>query len=620
MRIILPVLLLLNGCSQRIENTLTRSPANTADPHSHANINAVQVVHLDLDLRVDFEASRIHGETCLHTRRIDPEAQTLVLDTRDLTVHAVYVQRASEQTSLQWSLDAPDALLGQALRIEMPADNTPVCVRHSSDPEATGLQWLSADQTGAQPFMYSQSQAIHARSWLPLQDTPSVRQTFTARVQVPQRLRAVMGADNETQRSKNGVYHFSMQQPVPAYLIALASGDLHYRAISPRVGVWAEQSVLDRAVWEFADTEQMMQVGESLYGPYRWQQYDLLMLPASFPYGGMENPRLSFITPTVLSGDRTLVSLIAHELAHSWSGNLVTNASWQDLWLNEGFTTYFESRITERVYGSRQERLEAVLMHRDMLDELAQLPAADQSLVVDFSGRDPDDAFSNVPYVKGRFFLEWLERAFGRERFDGFLLSYFNDHAFQSIDTATFLRHLQDHLLQPNPGVVTLDQVKEWLYAPGLPATMPVPQTPVFDRMDADLAAWLAGDKSFNALHTDEWNTQQWVYWLTQASGRVNAAQMQQLGTDFGLNASDNLEILHYWYRLVIEQNHRTSFDGLARYLNTVGRLRLIVPLYQALAEQPEHLRWAQAVYAQARPLYHVVTRARIEALIGESN
>src|SRR3984957_93238 len=307
--------------------------------------------------------------------------------------------------------------------------------------------------------MYTQSEPIGTRTWIPLQDTPQVRVTYKAQIHTAPDLLAVMSAENDPKAKRNGEYSFVMPQAIPSYLIALAVGDLAFKETGPRTGVYAEKSVVKAAAKEFADTESMIQAGEKLFGPYRWTRYDILVMPPSFPVGGQENPRLSFITPTVIAGDKSLVSVIAHELGHSWSGNLVTNATWRDLWLNEGFTDYLQSRIMTAVYGERRDAMERVLGLRSLQDDLAKLKPADQVLAIDLRNRNPGEVFSDVPYEKGRLFLTFLDAKFGRERFDGFLRGYFDHFAFKSITTEQFNEYLTANLLERFPGIVTHEQV-----------------------------------------------------------------------------------------------------------------------------------------------------------------
>ncbi|MEM6937814.1 MAG: M1 family aminopeptidase/hydrolase, partial [Pseudomonadota bacterium] len=439
-----------------------------ADYHSYARTHEFLIRHLDLNLAVDFGRRILQGTATLSVERQRDDSTELVLDTRDLSVSGVRAGGMEGLTEVPFSVGKADPILGSALRIEMPEGATLVEIAYETSPRASGLQWLTPAQTAGKrhPFLFTQAQAIHARSFVPLQDTPAVRFTYNATISVPAALLAVMSANNSPERSAEGVYRFAMPQPIPSYLLALAVGDLEFQAMGQRTGVYAEAEILQAAAAEFADTEAMLEATEERYGPYQWDRYDLLILPPSFPFGGMENPRLSFITPTVIAGDKSLVALIAHELAHSWSGNLVTNASWRDLWLNEGFTTYLTNRIMQFVYGDERYRMEMALGYSELVAEMADMETLDQLLALDVRGRDPDEAFSGIPYEKGALMLYEIEQQIGREAFDRFLLDYFNTFQFQSLNTDAFLAHLDKTLLVDHADQLDRERIREWIFEP----------------------------------------------------------------------------------------------------------------------------------------------------------
>lgn len=592
-------------------------------PHSFSEPERVLTTALALDLEVDFRRRTLSGYAVLDLDRIDPDHSRLVLDTRDLDIRDVNaVNEAGELRPLSWRLDADHGHLGAPLVIALPADVDRVRIDYATSPEAFGLQWLDGEQTdGGRPFLYSQSQPHYARTWMPVQDTPGVRQTFTATIRAPQDLMAVMAAaGNPETLAGDGVYEFEMPEPVPAYLMALAVGDLEFAATGPRSGVYAPPERLDTAHREFSVLEEMMDIGEDLYGEYRWGRYDLLVLPPSFPFGGMENPRLSFVTPTIIAGDGSLLALVAHELAHSWSGNLVTNATWNDLWLNEGFTVYFEARIMEALYGRERRDMEAVLEYRDLLATLEDTDPADSSLVLALEGRDPEESFSAVPYEMGRLFLDWLEERFGREAFDAFLRSYFDHFAFRSVSTEQFVDYLDRHLLSEHPGRVTRAELEEWLYEPGLPDSAPVPHTDAFDRVDDWRERWLAGDAGLAELPTGEWSVHEWLRFLTGLSGALDSGQMERLDRAFALTGSDNYEILYQWLQRGIETGYEPALDRLETFLLRVGRNKFVEPLYESLAAEPELREWAVDIYQRARPGYHALTRQAAERALGLSD
>ncbi len=619
-------LVALGGCGGQ-EPPAARSVPMAAtppvDPHSFARPAEVRVTHLDLDLTVDFEARRLRGTATLSLERA-PGAGELRLDTRQLEVAAVTLHsegRAEDQPGGEpavFTLGEESPFLGRGLTVALGPATTAVRIEYQTLPGAAALQWLEPAQTagGRHPFLFTQSQAILARTWVPCQDTPAVRMTYEATIRVPPPLVALMSAENPTAPSADGVYAFRMPQAVPSYLLALAVGELEFRSMGPRTGVWAEPALAAAAAWEFAETEAMMEAAERLYGPYRWGRYDLLVLPPSFPYGGMENPRLTFLTPTVIAGDRSLVALIAHELAHSWSGNLVTNATWNDFWLNEGFTSYIENRLIEEVKGAEYAEMLRALSLQDLEDELAGLAERDTHLWLDLAGRDPDDGMTSVAYDKGAALLRLLEETLGRETWDAYVGDYFDRFAFRSIDTATFVADLEARLLSARPDDAAAIDLQGWVYGPGLPANHPLPESRAFEAVDAELARWRDGAPAAE-LATAGWVTQQWQHFLRNLPDPLPAAGLADLDRAFGLSTSGNSEVLSAWLTVAIRHDYRPAYPALETFLTTVGRRKFLKPLYAELARTEDGLAWARRVYANARPGYHSVSTNTIDEILG---
>ncbi len=584
--------------------------------HSFARPDEVVVEHISLDLNVDFEKRRISGRADLRIRN-KSGARHLHLDTRALKINGVTLGRDVETRFVLGDEVEP---IGRPLIVDILPETKLVSVFYETTDGATGLDWLSPAQTagGKKPFLFTQGQAILNRTWIPCQDLPGVRVTYDARITTPPDLMAVMSARNGTTRRADGVYEFSMPQPIPAYLIALAVGDLEFREISDRCGVYAEPSVVEAAAWEFADTEAMMRTAEELYGPYRWERYDIIVLPPSFPYGGMENPRLSFVTPVLVTGDRSLVSTIAHELAHSWSGNLVTNATWNDFWLNEGFTTYFELRILEALYSTERMELQAVLGYDELEAKISDLGAdnPDTRLRLDISQGDPDEVLSTVAYEKGYLFLRLLEETVGREKWDAFLRGYFDHFAFQSMTTRAFLDYLQEQLFAGDPELAARVGVEEWVYGTGIPDNHPVLHSAAFEHVKAQIEAWETGTAPA-ALETSGWSTQEWKLFIQGLPDGMSVDQMRALDTQFNLTGGTNAELLQVWFLHGIANRYEPVYPRLEQYLVGIGRIWLISPLYRKLAETPEGMEMAREIYRKARPGYHALTAAIMDKIVG---
>lgn len=630
-----------------------------ADPHSLSNPQQVKVQHMGLNWEVDFSNRSLKGSVKYRVERLSPNAP-LILDTKDLVIEAVFVARdpkapataaapagtaADHRSSplvlepnqakwslAQWKLGPKDPNLGQALEIELPVDATLVDIHYHTKPSAVGLQWLTPSQSADKktPFLFTQSQAILGRSWIPTQDTPAVRVTYEAKVRVPAGLRAVMSADildrppaPEPKVDQQGrqTFAFRMDQAVPNYLIALAVGRLDFAELGPRSGVWAAPSQLKAAKYELAELEKMITATEQLFGPYRWERYDVLFLPAAFPFGGMENPRLTFATPTILAGDRSLISLVAHELAHSWSGNLVTNANWNDIWLNEGFTTYAERRIIEAVYGKDRAEMENMLGRQDLANaiqrELASRPQ-DQRLAADATGRDPDLLLTNVPYEKGALFLRRLEETYGRSTFDLFIRKWFDTNAFQSVTTHDFMAFLQEELVnkaKPRPGQ-SLPDLEVWVSGTGIPADAPNPQSDAFVAVDTAFADFVQGKQSATKIPFKKWNAHQQLHFLRAVDHRVSDAQLRTLDQAFGLTRSTNSEILARWLQIAAARRYDPAYTRLEEFLLTVGRRKFLVPIYQALVSTPEGKEQAQSIFVRAKDGYHALSRDSVQKIL----
>ena len=597
----------------------------TEDRFTQSNYSDVQLSHIDLDLDVNFFAKILDGIATLDFGRVKDGSDTLVLDTKGLLIKAVSIEVGDEWETADWSLGQEDPMQGKALSIDIGQTAKRVKIVYSTSPDAEGLQWLTPEQTAGkkEPFLFSQAQAINARTMAPLQDTPAVRLTYTASLRVPDGLLPLMSAEQLGQQ-EDGSYAFSMPQPIPSYLIAIAVGDIKFKAINDTIGVYSEAYILDRAAEEFSETPQMEVENVKLYGPYRWGRYDLIVLTPSFPFGGMENPRLSFLTPTLVAGDKSLTNVVAHELAHSWSGNLVTNSNWRDAWLNEGFTSYVENRVMEALYGEDRAVMEQALGLEDLKRDVAgaERPSLTQ-LKFDDDLKHPDEAFSQVTYVKGQFFLNFLEDRYGRAAFDPFLKNWFNDYAFKAATTEDFLAYMERYLKPSNPDAVTEADIKEWVYGQGLPDSIRNPQSDAFDKVSRQSASFVSGEIDAANLQTSGWSTHEWLHFINGLP-KLSTEQMEDLDGVFKFTGTQNAETAFAWYMQSIKNGYEDAFPDMEYFLKSVGRGKFIYRLYGALKEtaaaenREDWQYWTADVYEEARPGYHPIAQRRIDDILRE--
>jgi leukotriene-A4 hydrolase len=586
------------------------------DPHSFSRPAEAKVTHLSWKASVDFESKRIAAVASWNIEQ-NGSQKVIVFDVKGLDIQRV---RLDGDAQTEFKIGKKDEILGEELIVDIKPGTKIVTIEYVTDPSAEALQWLSAQQTAGKkfPFLFTQSQAILARSWVPCQDSPAIHFTY-AEVTVPKELLALMSASNPQQKNETGTYKFEMKQPISSYLLALAVGDVEFKAISARSGVYAEPSLVDTAAWEFADLEKMISGAEELYGPYAWERYDVIVLPPSFPFGGMENPRLTFATPTILAGDRSLTSLIAHELAHSWSGNLVTNATWNDFWLNEGFTVYFETRIMEKLYGKDYAEMLASLNLQDLKDEIEALNAAnlqaDTKLLLSLEGRSPDDGVTDIAYNKGYYFLRSIEEAYGRDKFDAFLKSYFTENAFKSMDTESFKTYISNYY-QNNFNVTLGDSTfNKWIVTEGLPADHPQPSSTKFKKVDEALASWKA-EKPLDKSQSRDWSTHEWLHFLKNLPQTLTQDQMKSVDTFGNFSESGNSEIITAWGVISIRNKYAKMTPKIESFLINTGRRKFLSPLYNEMLKTEEGRKQAKIIYDKARPNYHFVATNTFDKLI----
>ena len=589
------------------------------DKHSFAQPQKAVTSHLDLQLFADFERKILVGSASYLIQNL--EADKILLDIRDLDIDSVLVHTESQTKSVDYSIGNSERYLGAPLSIPIDSTSERITIFYQTRPNSAALQWLSPQQTNdkTHPYLFTQGQAILTRTWIPCQDSPGVRFTYNAEIQVPKGLMATMSAKNPVRVAEDGKYSFTMDVPIPAYLMALAVGNIRFQPVGERTGVYAEPGVLDAATYEFADLEKMLLAAENLYGPYLWDRYDLIVLPPSFPFGGMENPRLTFATPTIIAGDRSLTSLVAHELAHSWSGNLVTNATWEDFWLNEGFTNYFERRIMGNMYGEAYADMLSLLGFQDLQNTISAMgdSSIDTHLKLELTGRDPDDGMTDIAYEKGCLLLRTLEEKVGREAFDSYLKTYFETFQFKTIGTEEWIDYTHRNLIKKKG--VDFD-LSEWIYGPGIPDNAANIRSEKFDMVESRLRDFVRIGR-LDVSQTRDWSSHEWLFFLRKLPRNLHSSFYNKLDQVYMLSKTENAEIFAAWFEICIRSQYLEEYQikQLESFLVRVGRRKFLTPLYKALLESG-YGDLAKSIFIKAKPNYHSVAAGSIEALIESFN
>ncbi|XP_005106910.1 leukotriene A-4 hydrolase isoform X2 [Aplysia californica] len=607
---------------------------SASDPNSYSEPEKCKVVSLDWDVSIDFDAHIIRGFAHLKIERRIP-SDTLVLDVHKLKIEQVTLQESDEKLPFDISnpLNVP---YGSKLTIQIATvktDSFTVSIKYETSSTASALDWMRPEQTAGkrQPYLYSQCQAIHARSLLPCQDTPGVKFPYTAKVRAPKVMTVLMSANRLGTEPVVGdpdqlTTSFSLKVPIPSYLLAIAAGDLESRNLGPRSKVWSERELVDAAAYEFAETESMLRAAEDLMGPYVWGDYDLLVLPPSFPFGGMENPCITFVTPTLLAGDRSLADVIAHEISHSWTGNLVTNVTFEDFWLNEGHTVFLERKILSRLHGEPYNQVHANVGWQHLQDAVSSQIASGEEpytkLVPDLRGVDPDDAFSAVPYEKGFALLNFLQTLLGGAAvFDVFLRAYIEHFKYQSISTQQWKDFLYSYFSsQADQDKLNSVDWDKWLFETGMP-----PYQPNYDlslaRPVLDLSArWAAQpDSNLDCFSPNDLENvsslliKEFLSSLSSVEPQISLAKVQKLEEVYHFNSVRNSEIRFVWLRLCLKVQWREAVPYVLNFVNEQGRMKFVRPLYRDMYAWVEVRHRAIDNFLAQRAVMHSTTVKLLE-------
>ena len=585
------------------------------DEHSFSKPNDAVVKHLDLDIKVDFDSQTISGKASW-TIENTSKGNTILFDTNTLNITKVTI--GDDEKVAEYCMGTEVEFHGKSIHITIDANTTKVNIYYTTTKDAIALQWLKPEQTAdkKKPFLFSQGESIWSRTWIPCQDSPGIRFTYNAKVTVPKDLMAVMSATNPQQKNSSGVYTFKQDKAIPSYLMAIAVGDIGFKSIDNRTGVYAEQTVLDKAAFEFSELEKMVCAAEELFGPYRWGRYDVLVLPPSFPYGGMENPNLTFLTPGVIAGDRSLTSILAHELGHSWSGNLVTNATWDDIWLNEGFTTYVEHRIGEAVFGLKEAKMQDVLSRKLLADNMLDYGENNPNtkLKVDTKGRNPDEGLSDIPYEKGYAFLQTVEYAVGRKKFDAFLKEYFNSHAFQSITTEDFVKYFNENLIKGDKALAEKIKLEEWVYTPKIPSNIILPVSEDFNAIDEIQKTWR--QTGIKGLSQKIKSTNEKQHFIDYLPKDITEKELTEIDKEFNFTQGGNFVIKRQWFVIAIKHQYQPAYPAIEVFMIATSRTGSLQTLYKEMVKTPLGKVWAKSIFEKAKSGYHKTTVQDLQSTV----
>ncbi len=595
------------------------------DEFTFARPQEARVTHVALDLDLDFEGKRVEGVATLDVEAAE-DATEIVLDSDGLMIGGITDGNGNE---LDYTIGESDPEKGEPITVQLGELTGPglqqIVISYASGPDAEALQWLAPEQTagGQYPYVFSQGQAILNRTWIPTQDSPGIRQTWEARITAPKPLNVVMSGisrgDPEDVGENRRAFEFVMENSIPPYLIAIAAGNIEFAELGPRSGVWAEPEVLEEAAAELTDTEAMIDAAEEIYGTYRWGRYDMIVLPPAFPYGGMENPVMTFLTPTFIAGDRSNTGLIAHELAHSWSGNLVTYSSWRDGWLNEGVTSFFESRISEAVFGERRANQEYALSYASLVDAIEENGADNPNTAMRTpEGISPFDTVGEAIYDKGTVFLRTVETILGRERFDEFMRGWFDRHAFQPATSEMFLSELREYVIDGDEELEEQLMLDEWVYGTGLPENAVAPDAQAFADVDGAAQAYGADGTLPSSETWTGWTGAEQQRFLQELPTEMSAEQLAALNQQLALSDSGNNEVLFLWLEAALRNEYQPAVAQAETFLGEVGRNKFVEPLFAALWETGS---WGQpiarGIYDETRSGYHSYTRSKVDAIVG---
>ena len=623
--------------------------ANPEDINTYSNFQEIIQKEVELDVSIDFDNKSMYGNIKTKYEIINKSLENIILDLHGPEILSVFlINEDFEKVDLDYKIydkNEDKEALGTPLVINLLSlkekDNKEyenifnkkeimISIEFKTNENCNGIQYLTKEQTRTKeyPFMFTQCEAILCRTLFPIQDTPSVKSIYKVKTAISPPLTFLFGGILKSHyydsTSKKKINYYEQNIPIPSYLVAFVAGELEYAKISKRCGVWTEKGLSSLAAKEFIDAEKYIEIAENyLNHPYEWKVYNILVLPFSFPFGGMENPNLTFVTPALLAGDRSMSNVIGHEISHSWTGNLVTNKNWKNFWVNEGFTKFMERKLDKILLGEEMSKLESIVGNNSLISAIKMYGEDSHftSLSPDFSGIDPDDGFSTVPYEKGYQFLCYLEERVGEDNFKEIMGKYIEKYKYKSVDWTDFKSVYEEYVNNKYEGrnarkILNVIDWNKWVTEKGFPSYKMEFKSKYTEEVDNLINKFINKENNIeNAKKIFKgWHTNVKLVFLEKILKNLenfNESIILEIKKELNLVEEYNDDIKAIWYEITLEKGMNQEIENIMNFLKTHGRLKYLKPLYISWIKLD--FNNAKTFFDENKIVYHPIARRLIQ-------